>query len=43
MTLVRKPFTPATLSHHATFHVTRSEMPESWLPYCGHLGAERIA
>lgn len=42
MTLVRKPFTPASLPLNAAFHVMRSEMPESWLPYCGHLGAERI-
>lgn len=42
MKLVREPFAPDTLPRNAAFHVMRSELPEPWLPYCSHLGAERV-
>ena len=43
MTLRRKPFKPSSLPVTPAFRVTRSEMPEVWLPYCDHLDVERVA
>jgi 5-methylcytosine-specific restriction endonuclease McrA len=45
MTLRRKPFKPTSLPVTPAFRVTRAEMPEAWLPYCGdhHGGIERVA
>src|SRR6478609_4476117 len=37
MTLRKKPVKPTSLPVTPAFRLTRSEMPESWLPYCeGH-------
>ncbi len=43
MTLRRKPFKPSSLPVTPAFRLTRSEMPEVWLPYCDHLDVERVA
>jgi 5-methylcytosine-specific restriction endonuclease McrA len=43
MTLRRKPFKPSSLPVTSAFRVTRSEMPEVWLPYCNRLDVERVA
>jgi len=43
MTLRRKPFKPSSLPVTPAFRVTRSEMPEVWLPYCDRLDVERVA
>jgi 5-methylcytosine-specific restriction endonuclease McrA len=43
MTLRRKPFKPSSLPVTPAFRVTRSEMPEVWLPYCDRLEVERVA
>jgi 5-methylcytosine-specific restriction endonuclease McrA len=43
MTLRRKPFKPSSLPVTPAFRVTRSEMPEVWLPYCSRLDIERVA
>ena len=43
MTLLRKPFKPSSLPVAPVLRVTRSEMPEVWLPYCSRLGSELVA
>jgi 5-methylcytosine-specific restriction endonuclease McrA len=43
MTLRRKPFKPSSLPVTPVLHVTRSEMPQAWLPYCDRPGIERVA
>jgi hypothetical protein len=43
MTLLRKPFKPSSLPVTPVLHVTRSEMPQVWLPYCSGLGSEMVA
>jgi 5-methylcytosine-specific restriction endonuclease McrA len=43
MTLRRKPFKPSSLPVTPAFRVTRSEIPEVWLPYCDRLDIERVA
>ena len=44
MKLRKKPIKPTNLPVTPAFHLTRSEMPEAWLPYCeGHDSAERVA
>jgi 5-methylcytosine-specific restriction endonuclease McrA len=42
MTLRRKPFKPSSLPVTPVLRVTRSEMPEVWLPYCDRLGPEGV-
>jgi 5-methylcytosine-specific restriction endonuclease McrA len=42
MALRRKPFRPSSLPVTPVLSVTRSEMPEVWLPYCNHLDSERM-
>jgi 5-methylcytosine-specific restriction endonuclease McrA len=43
MKLRRRPIKPNFLPVTPVFHVHRSEMPESWLPYCSTLGSENVA
>jgi 5-methylcytosine-specific restriction endonuclease McrA len=44
MKLRKKPIKPTHLPVTPAFNLTRSEMPEAWLPYCeGHDGTERVA
>src|SRR5215472_5518714 len=43
MTLRKKPFKPSSLPVAPVLHVTRSEIPDAWLPYCNRLGSERVA
>jgi 5-methylcytosine-specific restriction endonuclease McrA len=43
MTLRRKPFKPSSLPVTPAFRVSRSEMPEAWLPYCARLASEGLA
>ncbi len=43
MTLLRKPFKPSSLPVAPVLRVDRSEMPESWLPYCVRLGSDQVA
>jgi hypothetical protein len=44
MKLRKKPFKPKSLSVTPVIAVTRSEIPEAWLPYCtGHEGSEKVA
>ncbi len=43
MTLLRKPFKPSSLPVTPVLRVTRSEMPQVWLPYCSSLGSELVA
>jgi 5-methylcytosine-specific restriction endonuclease McrA len=43
MRLLRKPFKPSSLPVTPALRVTRSEMPEVWLPYCDHLEAGGVA
>jgi hypothetical protein len=43
MTLRKKPLKPSSLPVMPVFRVTRSEMPEVWLPYCNRLGSECVA
>jgi 5-methylcytosine-specific restriction endonuclease McrA len=43
MTLLRKPFKPSSLPVTPVLRVTRSEMPQVWLPYCSGLGSELVA
>jgi 5-methylcytosine-specific restriction endonuclease McrA len=43
MTLLRKPFRPSSLPVTPVLSVTRSEMPQVWLPYFSDLGSERVA
>src|SRR5215472_2440490 len=40
MTLRRKPFKPSSLPVAPVLRVDRSEMPQTWLPYCSRLGSE---
>ncbi len=42
MTLRRKPFKPSSLPVTPVLSITRSEMPEVWLPYCDRPGSERV-
>jgi 5-methylcytosine-specific restriction endonuclease McrA len=43
MTLRRKPFKPSSLPVAPVLRITRSEMPDAWLPYCDQPGSERVA
>jgi 5-methylcytosine-specific restriction endonuclease McrA len=43
MRLLRKPFKPSSLPVTPALRMTRSEMPEVWLPYCDHLGVGQVA
>ncbi len=43
MTLRKKPFKPSSLPVTPVLHVTRSAMPEVWLPYCDRPGIEQVA
>jgi 5-methylcytosine-specific restriction endonuclease McrA len=43
MKLLRKPFKPNSLPVTPALRVTRSDMPEVWLPYCSRLGSELVA
>ncbi len=43
MRLRRKPFKPSSLPVTPVLGITRSEMPEVWLPYCHRLGSESVA
>ncbi len=43
MTLRKKPFKPSSLPVAPVLRVDRSELPESWLPYCSRLASEQVA
>ncbi len=43
MTLRKRPFKPSSLPVTPVLHVTRSAMPEVWLPYCDRPGIEQVA
>ena len=44
MKLRKKPYKPNSLPVTPVLMVTRTEIPEAWLPYCtGHAGSERVA
>jgi hypothetical protein len=43
MTLRRRPFKPSSLPVTPVLHVTRSAMPQVWLPYCNSPGIEQVA
>ena len=43
MTLRKKPLKPSSLPVTPVLHVTRSAMPEVWLPYCDRPGIEQVA
>jgi 5-methylcytosine-specific restriction endonuclease McrA len=43
MRLLRKPFKPSSLPVTPVLRVTRSEMPQVWLPYFSDLGSELVA